>query len=275
MESADKKSHFREKSAEIASILGDGRRMDVKQKQEYLESHGHNFFHNADLVSTETYKSLFSELDLTDKTIVNVGAGYSLSGSYNGLNPMVEGLSQSRPKVVYIPLDYNHDRTKSWSLLESNDESKSDRITLEPVTADATALPLADESIDGYLSSNLINEPRKEESEYKFVQDMLAEAYRVIKPGGFIVLSSFGYFWWELDNGQVIYNDSIDIEEIVEKEMIYKIMARVGFEEIKELPLEQSEIELLIQQRLERHPDAIKAGIRDACAFFARKNLAT
>lgn len=265
------KNPFSHNSAKIAELLGNGSRMNTEQKREYLESKGHAFFHNADLVATDTYLELFRGLNLNGKTIVNVGSGYALAGSYNGVTPMVEGLNKIDPDITYIPLDYNHDRSRSWLLLETEKPEENNRINLEPVTGDATLLPFGDETIDGYLSANLINEPRKEQSEVKFVTQMLTEAYRVIKPGGFIVLSSFGYLWYELEDGQIIYNDSVDIEEIVEKEKVLEILLKVGFSEIAELPLNQQEVEAVIRERLERNPKAIRAGIRDACAFFAKK----
>jgi SAM-dependent methyltransferase len=266
-----KPNNFKENADKIVDILGQSPRMSREQKKSYLVENGHKFFHNVDLVSAKTYQEIFAKLDLDGKTIINVGAGYSISPNYNGTSPIIEGLNEVAPNVTLIPIDYDHNRTRSWPLLETNDLDKDNNIKLEPVTGDATSLPFKDNSIDGYLSTNLINEPRKVETESVFVKKMLAEAYRVLQPGGFIIVSSFGYIWWKLANGQIIYNDAIDIEEIVEKDKIKRLMIEAGFKDITEIALDQNEIDLTLKSRLEKNPNAIEAGIRDECAFFAVK----
>lgn len=269
---SSKNSFFADNAIKISESLGPSRNMTVDQKIEYLIDNGHKFFINLDLVSSSTYQGLFESLELDGKTVVNVGAGYSLGPGYNHSSPLAEAMSKVNPNIVYIPVDYNHARTRSWPLLESIDGKDDGRIKIEPVTADATSLPFKDGSVDGYLSANLINEPRVGESELVFVKKILDEAYRVLKPGGFIVLSSFGYFWWKLKDGQVIYNDSIDIEEIVDKDKVRQLLIATGFVDITELPLDEAQAKEAIKERLERNQNSVEVGIRDACAFFARKD---
>jgi SAM-dependent methyltransferase len=178
-----------------AAALGSGR-MSEAEKREYLESHQDKLHHNADFVSVETYIDLFKKIDLTNKIVVNIGAGYSVSPlHYGAMNPVTMAISKIGVPMTFIPVDYNHDRTKSWLLLDTHDPKKNDLIQLEPVTGDATHLPFGDSSLDVYISTNLINEPREDELESNFVRRMIGEAYRVLRPGGSIVLSSFGYVW--------------------------------------------------------------------------------
>lgn len=257
-----------ERAEEIGRELGGGNRMSEAEKVLYLKTHGDSLFINADFVSVETYRSLFSSLNLRGKTILNVGAGSAIS---NGMSPIIEALDANGEEVVCIPVDYKPERTKSWDLLDTNDSSREGVVTLEPVTADATALPFPDGSVDGYISANLINEPRVAESEVQFVKSLFAEAYRVLVPGGFIVISSFGYFWWKTKEGEVLYNDLIDIEEMVSAQQVEQYLREAGFAHIDPIPLDSKEIQEAIQERRTRKQTTADAGVVEACAFFARK----
>lgn len=256
---------------DIAELFGHGR-MTVEEKRSYLENHKEILFHNPDFVSMESYEALFRTLDLDGATVIDTGAGYAVSlGDGGGLSPKIRALNTINPHMTLIPVDYEHDRSKSWLLLDTQIEADNNNISLEPVTADVTRLPFADGSIDGYLSSNLVNEPRKLESERVFVTRMFKEAYRVLKPGGFLILSSFGYFWWKLKSGMIIYNDNIDVEEIIEKEQLRKILVESGFTNIQDIELSREALEKSVHERLERRDDAIETGVHEACAFIAKK----
>ncbi|MEK7604456.1 MAG: methyltransferase domain-containing protein [Patescibacteria group bacterium] len=270
-EGSQKPKTLSERAEKMGRVLGSGPRMSEEEKVAYLKEHMNLLRINVDFVSVETYRALFASLDLEGKTVVNVGAGTAIGGSYNGMSPLMEALNSLDEKVVCIPLDYSHTRTKSWDLLDTDDPAKDGPVTLAPVTGDATALPFADASIDGYVSANLINEPRKDESEVVFVKKLLAEAYRVLSPGGFIVLSSFGYFWWKTADGKIVFNDLIDEEEIVSVAQIERYLRDAGFTEIRPIPLDQTEIQEVIAERRARKSDAVDTGVSEACAFFARK----
>lgn len=270
-----KKPPFEGDAKELAEMMGPGR-MSIEDKEAFLLAHGHKFFLNNDFVNKGTYEELFKRLDLNGKTIVNVGAGFSISpysttGSGLDVTPMIEALNEQDPNCTLALLDYNHLRTTSWLMLDTHQSAKNNNVHLEPVTGDAKALPFADGSLDGYLSSNLINEPREMESELSFVKKMLAEAYRVLKPGGFLMVSSFGYFWWQLEDGTIIYNDNVDIEEIVTEEMVKKLIQDAGFSSVSPVPLDEKQITEAVKARSARKNGAVECGVRDQCAFIAIK----
>lgn len=250
--------------------MGEGR-ITIDEKECYLLTHGHKFFHNADFVNVDTYKKLFEDIGLDGKTIVNVGAGFALSSAYKGITPMVEAISSLGQAVTLIPVDYDHIRTKSWLLLDTNKKESNDAVNLEPVTGDARSLPFKDNSLDGYLSTNLINESRKLETELSFVRKQIGEAYRVLKQGGFLVMSSFGYFWYRLKDGTVIFNGNIDLKEIVERDQIEEIIKKIGFSSVSQISLDEHEIQETIKQRLTRKDGTVECGVREECAFIAIK----
>lgn len=260
-----------ELAEEIGHELGSGERMSEAEKILYLKKYGDSLRINADFVSTDTYRSLFTSLDLKGKTILNVGAGAAIGEGYNGVSPIIEALDSLDQEILLIPVDYKHQRTKSWNLLDTSDPEKDGKVVLEPVTADATALPFGNESVDGYLSTNLINEPRAKESEVVFVKKLFREAYRVLKPKGFLIVSSFGYFWWKTKEGSLFFNDAIDVEEIVTVGQIQLYLREAGFSHLESISLDDGEIREAIQERRVRTPSAVEAGVTEACAFLARK----
>lgn len=253
-----------------AELFGEGR-MTREEKAEYLNAHDRRFFRNIDFVNVDTYRSIFNQVVHPGDTIVNVGAGYSISPTPELVDSITRALQQSGEEVTLIPIDYSHDRTKSWLLLDTKEAEKDDLIHLEPVTASATDLPFGTASVDGYYSANLINEPRMDKPGSVFVKDMLTEAYRVLKPGGFFLVSSFGYVWWKLQNGLFIYNDNVDEEKMVTKEQIMEMLTEIGYTNIEEVPFDDKIIEEAAKERLARREDATEVGIQEACAFLAFK----
>lgn len=266
----EKRYPYVESPEKIAEALGHGR-YTITEKSEYIKNNAENFFRNIDFVSVATYTELFTTLDLDNKTVLDVGAGYSIAPTDLKVPPMIVALQKVNPKVTLIPFDYNHNRSKSWLLLDSAENS--DNIKLEPVTGDATSLPFADSTLDGYISSNLINEPTATDSELHFVHKLFQEAYRVLKPGGFLIITSFGYFYWELNSGATLCNDNIDTEEIVTKEQVAKLLAQAGFITQQDLPLDTSLMSSTIKERLAQTTNALSGGVQDACAFVAYKPL--
>ncbi len=153
---------------------------------------------------------------------------------------------------------------------EDKKEGESDP-DLSPVVADATTLPFPDNSIAGYVSANLINEPNKTQGELKFVRNLINEAFRVLASGGFLVLSSFGYFKYTDKAGHVFYNDNIDTEEMVPVEFIEKILGEVGFKKIEKLPLDEMEALKAVKNKRGSVTAVEKVQIIDACGYVAYK----
>lgn len=255
---------------EVAEKLGEGR-MSVLEKAAYLEKYSHKFFFNEDFVSIPTYETILKTLDLHDKKIVNVGAGFSLRAEADHFTTALQNVAEN---ITLFPVDYNHARTTSWLLLDSQNEDKevNDTIHLEPVTADATKLPFEDSSMHGYASVNLVNEPRLEEYNHIFVEKLLQEAFRILKDGGFILLSSFGYNRYLEQDGTERFNDSMDREDIITSTELQELLVRVGFKNIQSLPIDGNAVEQKIKD-LKKQEEEIGAevSIEEACAYLAFK----
>ena len=261
---------------ELANILGD-RNMIKGEKETFLEKISDKIFINYDFVSPETYKETFDQLDIHGGNIALVGAGYPFARE--GYSNLTKGLGKAKMEAQLIPVDIISERAKSWLLIDENVEKVSDgAMSISPVTADATKLPFADNSLSGYISTNLINEPKIDVEERDFIKDMLGEAYRTLQPGGFIILSSFGYYKYTWRSGKVTYNDYI--EDLIAPEEIEKILSSVGFKDIKELPLDHATILEAIKTNKSKHllenqdegKDTIqKVNIIDPCAYLAIK----
>ena len=188
-----------------------------------------------DFVVHGTYKEIFSNLDLTDKKIANVGAGYPL-----GRNNILRELGDLSPKAILIPVDIEEILTQIWSLIDSNSENNDD-LKLRPVTADATKMPFADNSLDGYISTNLVNVPGVKHREF-FIQKLFSEAFSILKEGGFILISSFGYFKYSRDGKFIKYNNKINSDQIVTLERLGQLLSEAGFKKIEKLPVDTESV---------------------------------
>ncbi len=254
----------------VAEMLGDGR-MSKEQKAQFLEEHRNKralFSRSYDFVSHETYEQIFSKLDLNGKTVINAGAGFSLSGY-----EITHGLQVANPEVTLIPFDYTHHKTASWLLLEKEERDETnDSIQLEPVTGDVVALPFKDNSIDGYTSVNLINIPVVHITAETFVRDMFTEAHRVLKQGGFILISSFGYFKFIYKDGRIDYNNQISEDMMLTGGDIKEILSQAGFVEIQNIPLDNEAIQDSRSSKNGRNGRALDTiEVVEPCAFLAFK----
>jgi len=126
-----------------------------------------------DVLQREVQAALLERLDFytaKPERVVDVGAG---TGRGSGL------LKQSYPKAEVIAVDL------ALPMLRAAKQHSSWLKPFVRVCAEATALPLADRSVD-VLHSNLC---------FQWIDDLPAlfgECVRVLKPGGLLVFSTFG-----------------------------------------------------------------------------------
>ncbi|MDQ6647028.1 MAG: malonyl-ACP O-methyltransferase BioC [Pseudomonadota bacterium] len=126
-----------------------------------------------DVLQREVQAALLERLDFYTETplrVVDVGAG---TGRGTAL------LKQRYPKAEVIAIDL------ALPMLRAAKQHSSWRKPFARVCAEATALPLADRSVD-VLHSNLC---------FQWIDDLPAlfgECMRVLQPGGLLVFSSFG-----------------------------------------------------------------------------------
>lgn len=64
---------------------------------------------------------------------------------------------------------------------------------------------------------------------------IIVEALRVLKPGGFLVLSSFGYMKSGYHDGKTVFNDGLRQEDIVTLREIEELLEKCGFDDIREM----------------------------------------
>lgn len=257
----------------LAKALGHGK-MKVREKEAFLKENSHLMFTNPDFVSQETYTEYLKGEKVKGENIAIVGAGFPFAGG--DFNSTIKALSKLEADgATLLPVDIKENRARSWLLPDKKGRKGEIGPEIEPIVADATKLPFANNSIGGYISTNLVNEPNKTEGEIPFVRNMLNEAYRVLKPEGFLIISSFGYIRYEKDDGTVVYNDNIDSEEIVPEDVVERLIKEAGFQIVKPMPLDHNEILKSIKRGRERSEQGpvhyAKINIHDACAFFAKK----
>ncbi|MGY3041029.1 malonyl-CoA O-methyltransferase [Rhodanobacter sp. TND4EL1] len=149
---------------------------DFQLDQQLVRRHfGHaaSSYERHDALQREVQAALLERLDFyleTPARVVDVGAG---TGRGTAL------LKQKYPKAEVIAIDL------ALPMLQAAKQHNSWLKPFRRVCAEATALPLADHSVD-VLYSNLC---------FQWVDDLPAlfgECMRVLKPGGFMAFSSFG-----------------------------------------------------------------------------------
>lgn len=135
--------------------------------------HAASSYERHDALQREVQAALLERLDFyleTPERVVDIGAG---TGRGTAL------LKQKYPKAEVIAIDL------ALPMLQAAKQHNSWLKPFRRVCAEATALPLADHSVD-VLYSNLC---------FQWVDDLPAlfgECMRVLKPGGFMAFSSFG-----------------------------------------------------------------------------------
>jgi SAM-dependent methyltransferase len=135
--------------------------------------------------------------------------------------------------VRVVTIDRDPLRAQSWRLI-SEDEPAPDP-AIQPMVADAGMLPVENESVGGIISINLLN--AFHENAFPGVKMILEEAYRALKPGGFLILSTFGYSRRIAHDGKVSYNQNIPVPEQITEDALAQLGSTIGFTEIESIPL--------------------------------------
>ena len=182
------------------------------------------FHYNLDFVSPEMYQALFDKLAVDGKTIIDLGAGLAPI-EYTDARSTYTDILEGRG-VRLIPIDSNMPSIQSWRLMQRESEFPEDT-HVRPVQADARALPLQPNSVDGAISANLLNHFTEHAREH--VRKILEEAFRVIKPGGFFIISTFGYACILDSQGNMRVNNNIPMTEFITRKIIEEEARRIGF----------------------------------------------
>ena len=101
-------------------------------------------------------------------------------------------------------------------------------------------MPIEAASVSGIVSSNLINCLDLRMKLEKQADKLIEEAQRVLRPGGFLLLSSFGYAAAGKDGqGRNLYNNGLKKEDVLTLKRIEEILLSKGFADIAELDIDQ------------------------------------
>lgn len=192
----------------------------------------------ADFISRETYDKVFDKLKVRNITMLDVGAGIVPVNPKFGASPYFEALKGRNVKLV--PIEHDILRIHTWKLINSHNIVPGVSKAM-PVQADVNALPFRESSVDGAISVNYINSFKKNAKES--VNNFLEEIYRALKPGGFLIISTFGYTCQLSSRGDLTVNDKIPFNEFVTPAMVKELAKKVGFSKIEDVPLDKEDIE--------------------------------
>lgn len=209
---------------------------EMKLLLKMQEGVSEGFHLNTNPVAAETYRRLFKKLVYPGDIVVNLGTGVAIdvSGNLNYLNKeIVDACEEKGARLIAIDLGHTNLVTHNYL------KEVTGNTSLHPVEADAMQLPLAAESVRGIVSSNLINCPNPEFSITEQGKKIIDEAWRVLRPGGFLLLSSFGYKIISKDvSGKIIYNNDLREDDILTLKDIEVILSKQGFIDIAELDVD-------------------------------------
>ena len=213
-----------------------------------------------DFVSEKEYKKLLKDRDLRGKKVIDLGAGYPpppKESPEKKLVPLASELQEILEKkgAKLIAVDVAEDPLEH--------QKKRGR---ETILASVFQLPFKDESIDGgAVILNLFNSSFKGEGgkevyiTLKECEKILREVYRVLQKGSFVIISNWGYAISTIDN--LIKISGPEENEIITPEMIQKLAEKIGFKNVKDIPLEEKRIELGKKLMLESFPEALRERI--------------
>ncbi len=214
---------------------------EVLEKLHHRETHSGNptgTSINHDYVGIETYRRLFSKLIQPGDTILNIGAGLAvdLTGGLNHLNEEIRSECLKK-KAMLVAVDIHHENL----LTHQNVKTFTGNELIQSIEADGTKLPFADESVSGITSSNLINCPSEDITLHEQAKGLIREAWRTLKPGGFILLSSFGYIFVTNDSEGPMYNNDLRKKDFLTLKQLEQILLSEGFQNISELEVDEEQ----------------------------------
>ena len=245
-------------------------RMSINDKVRFVRENHQDFIYYPDFVSAETYRKIFETLEVAGKTILNVGAGYSVRQEEGDV--MLDGLLKSnQTDVTLLSTDLDFKKSKSWLLFDNK------QIKFKPVVTDVLSLPFEHSSIDGYVSVNLVNDSRGfEVNERDFIKKSLLEALRVLKVGGFIIINSYGYFSHMDKNGNTLINNDPKYYEgkVVKAKEILNMVTASGFSHVVSIPFDTRSIDYQISlfKDTQKIPHDVEVEVKEACAYIAFKS---
>lgn len=218
---------------------------------------------NPDPISKETYIRIFEKLIEKDAVVLNIGAGFAIDpvGGLNSLNETVLAECEEKgARLLIIDLEkgnlFSHQDLKEAVQAES----------LLPIYALGQKLPLSDASVSGIVTSNLINCPAPNLTLKDQAAELITEAFRVLRPGGFILISSFGYILESISSsGEKQYNNDLKERDLFTLKQLEHMLDSKGFVRISELEVD-SDREHSIQEKL-----LLTEPMRDAGGFIAYK----
>lgn len=190
---------------------------------------------NLDPIEKGDYLASFSKRISRGDIILSVGSGMvDVTGIINHqLSTLIEVTKEKGAQLLISDIKHSNMTTHL-----DNKELRDDDHT-HILVADATNLPLANESVNGVTSSNLINchtlESNRVNSMKEQAMSLLQEFWRVLKPGGFVMITSFGYVRFKNKDGSVTYVDDVDPKDVVTLKDLYKYLENIGFVDIREL----------------------------------------
>lgn len=225
-----------------------------------------NAGYNDDYVSPETYQRVFNQLgDLRGKKVADLGAG--IVGLRAPFASFQTPILLDRGAMV-IPIDQRQESVRTWNVYHGEIEH------VAPLTANFFHLPFENESLDGIASANTVNLHWSAygQDSHAYVRLFLEEMARVIKKGGFSIISSFGYYKRTHLDGHISYNNDITEEQILTASELRQAASQMGFTEISDIALDPKRIAISTKTLNERKPnDVSKIEVIEPAAFLLKK----
>ena len=198
---------------------------------------------NYDPISAETYRRIFNKLIHPRDVVVNVGAGFAIdpTDGFNHLNKEVLEACTKKDATLIVVDTYHSNLLSHQDLKEL-----TKNVNLQVVEANGLQLPIADATVAGTVSGNLINFPNAGLKLEEQASRLIEETYRILRPGGFILLSSFGYTIEGKDEqGKNIYNNELKKEDLLTLKRTEEILVAKGFTDVAELDIDPENEEII------------------------------